>query len=359
MVRPNYRDSIYQVIYDINRNPALEELNETSMKQGVVLRVIDAAGWSAFDLSEVEPEYKVGTTKVDFALKGTQSPRMRLGAKPRVFVEVKSLEDNLQNERHHRRLIGNCAKAEVELGVLTNGLAWMLFLWAKETDRQDGQFCEIDLREDPETAADELNKYLAKDKVSNGQAVRSAERALRERNQGEAMGNAIVEGWQQVVAGIDEGLVELIATAAEGKTGMRPENRLVRRVLVEQRATLLASAVEASASGVSGGGGRSRPASFTFESQRTEVRSWPELLVGVCEIVKERHPQEFEKILDIRGRSIPYFSRNEEEIHLPRQIGETGIYASCQGAGELIERRARRVVSLFGYPEASLVIERR
>ena len=359
MVRPNYRDSIYQVVNDINRNPSLEELNETSMKQGVVLRVLDAAGWSAFDLSEVEPEYRTGNTKVDFALKGAQSSRMRSAAMPKVLVEVKSLEDNLDSERHHRKLLGNCAKAEVELGVLTNGLAWMMFLWSAEADRQDSRFCRVDIRQDPDTAVEEINKYLAKDKVSNGQAVRSAERALRDRNQGEVMRSAIVEGWQQVVAGMDEGLVELIATAAEVKTGMRPENRLVRRVLVDERAELLASAVEGTSSAGMGGGGRSRPASFTFESESTEVRSWPELLIGFCEIIRSKHPQEFEKILDIRGRSIPYFSRNEEEVHLPRQIGETGIYASCQGAGDLIERRARRVLSVFGYPDSSLVIERR
>ena len=358
MVRPNYRDSIYQVVHELNRNPMLEELNQSAMKQGVVLRVLDAAGWSAFDLSEVEPEYKVGSTRVDFALKAAQSSRMRAATKPKALIEVKALDDNLANERHHRRLLNNCERAEAEIGILTNGLAWMLFLGTSEVERQQSLFCEVDLREDSEEATEELSKYLAKDKVNNGQAVRSAERALRERNRDEAMHSAIVEGWQQVVAGLDEGLVELIATAAEVKTGVRPENRMVRRLLVDNRAELLASAGESqNASG--GGGSRSRPAAFTFESERTEVRSWPELLTGVCETIKDRRAEDFDKILEIRGRSIPYFSRNPEEVHLPREIGETGIFASCQGAGDLIERRARRVVSLFGYPDNALMIERR
>ena len=358
MVRPSYRDSIYQVLQDISKNPLLGDLNETSMKQGVVLRVLDAAGWSAFDLSEVDPEFRVGTTKVDFALKTAQSPRMRSTAKPKALVEVKSLEESLENERHSRRLMNNCAKAEVEMGVLTNGFDWMLFLWSPDRVSQESLFCHVDIRQDPENAAEELNKYLAKDKVSNGQAVRSAERSLRERNQDETMRTAIVEGWQQVVAGLDEGLVELIATAAEVKTGMRPENRIVRRTLVEYRSELLASAATASSfSGSSGG--RSRPAAFSFDSETIEVRSWPELLIKVCEIMHERHPHIFERILEIRGRSIPYFSRKQDEVHLPRQIGDTGIYASCQGAGDLIERRTRRVVLLFDYPDDSLIIERR
>ena len=358
MVRPNYRDSIYQVLQDISKNPLLGDLNETSIKQGVVLRVLDAAGWSAFDLSEVDPDFRVGATKVDFALKTAQSPRMRSTAKPKALVEVKSLEESLENERHHRRLMNNCARAEVEMGVLTNGFDWMLFLWSPDRAGQESRFCHVDIRQDPENAAEELNKYLAKDKVSNGQAIRTAERSLRERNQDETMRTAIVEGWQQVVAGLDEGLIELIATAAEVKTGMRPEHRAVRRTLVEQRSELLASAANASPSSGTPGG-RSRPGAFSFDYERVEVRSWPELLIKVCEIMQERHTQDFEKILEIRGRSIPYFSRNPDEVHLPRQIGNSGIFASCQGAGDLIERRTRRVVTLFGYPDDSLTIERR
>lgn len=357
MVRPNYRDAIVQAVSDINRNPSLNELNETAMKQAVVLRVLDAAGWSAFDLSEVEPDFQVGSARVDYALKSGASARQRGSATPRVLVEVKSLSENLDSERHQRRLMAHCGRAEVELALLTNGMRWLFFLWSPEVGRQEYRFCEINILEDPEAAATELNNYLAKDRVANGQAVRSAERSLRERNRDELLRNSIVEGWQQVVRGLDEGLVELIATAAEQKTGTRPENRLVRRVLIENRADLLTSAVEGDAP-VSGGG-RSRPSSFTFLSERRDVRSWPELLVGVCSIMQERHPSDFEKILEIGGRKNRYFSRNADELVQPRPVGDTGIYASCQGAGVLIINRAGRVLQMFGYPEDSLTIETR
>ena len=358
MVRPNYRDAIIQAVSDINRNPSLSELNETAIKQAVVLRVLDAAGWSAFDLSEVEPDFQVGSARVDYALKSASSARQRGSATPRVLVEVKSLSENLDSERHQRRLMTHCGRAEVELGVLTNGLRWLFFLGSAPGGRQDDRFCEINILEDSEAAATELNNYLAKDKVANGQAVRSAERSLRERNRDELLRNSIVEGWQQVVRGLDEGLVELIATAAEQKAGTRPENRLVRRVLIENRADLLASAVEGDAP-VRSGGGRSRPSSFTFQSERHDVRSWPELLVEVCSIMQERHPDEFEKILQIGGRKNRYFSRNADELVQPRQVGETGIYASCQGAGVLITSRAGRVLQTFGYSENSLTVETR
>ena len=356
MVRLNYREAIAQSVLDISRNQSVNELNETSMKQAVVLRVLDAAGWSAFDLSEVEPDFQVGSSRVDYALKSTPSARQRASASPKVLVEVKSLGENLENDRHRRRLMNHCGRADVELGILTNGLSWLFFLWSPEGAGQDNCFCEINIQHDPETAAAELNNYLAKDKVTNGQAVRSAERSLRERNRDELMQNSIIEGWQQVVRGLDEGLVELIATATEQKTGIRPENRMVRRVLIEQRADLLASAVAADPPSGSGGA-RSRPSSFTFQSETQDVRSWPELLVGICSMMNERHPDDFEKILQIGGRKNPYFSRNSDALVQPRQIGDTGIFAACQGAGTQITSRAHRVVELFGYPESSLSIQ--
>ena len=358
MVRPNYSDAIIRAVSDINRTPSLAELNETSMKQAVVLRVLDAAGWNAFDLAEVEPDFQVGTAKVDYALKAPSSLRQRSSATPRVLVEVKSLGENLQSERHQRRLLNHCSRSEVELGVLTNGLGWLFFLWSPDSGRQENRFCEINIVEQPEVAAAELNNYLAKDKVSNGQSVRSAERSLRERNRDEIMRSSILEGWQQVVRGLDEGLVELIATAAEQKIGTRPDNRLVRKVLIDNRADLLSSVIESGAS-ARNRGGRSRPTSFTFQSERRDVRSWPELLVGVCSVIQERHPDEFEKILEIGGRKNRYFSRNADELIQPRQVGNTGIYASCQGAGVLIISRAGRVLQMFGYPEDSLVVDTR
>ena len=139
-----------------------------------------------------------------------------------------------------RQLLAHCAREEVSLAALTNGLRWLLFLWSPGGGRMERRFCEIDLRGDPEAAAADINRYLTRDRVSNGQAARSAERALRDSNQETVDRRAVIQGWRQVVVGLDEGLIELVATAAEQRAGHRPGNRLVRQVLVENRAALLA-----------------------------------------------------------------------------------------------------------------------
>ncbi len=360
MPRINYKDAISQAVSYINGLPSLEELSESAIKQGVVLRLLSAAGWDTFDLAEVQPEYRSANTRVDFALMSTSSARGRTPASPLAFVEVKLASDNLESDRYERQMMAHCSRNEVPIGVLTNGLKWLLLFWSRDAEYKESRFCEIDLAGDADAAAEEINRYLAKDRVSSGQAARSAERALQERNRDEVTRRAILDGWRQVVRGLDEGLVELVATASEQKTGDRPENRFVRRVLMEHRSELLPfSEDDATAAGSRGGSSRRRPASFTFLSETQAAASWPDLLLGVCEQMRQRHPDRFEGILEIRGRSLPYFSRNQEEVHLPRQIGDSGIYASCQGAGVLIEGRAKRVVEAFGYAREALTVQTR
>ena len=359
MPRVNFKDSISQAIAYVNTLPDLEELSESAIKQGIVLRVLSAAGWDTFDLSEVHPDYRSGNTTIDFALMSPSSARGRATATPLVFVEVKLPGENLESDRFERQLINHCTRNDVSLGVLTNGIKWLLLYTAPAKENRESRYCETDLSGDSDGAAEDLNRYLAKDRVASGQAARSAERALQERNQNVVVRQAILDGWRQVVRGLDEGLIELVATASEQRAGERPENRFVRRVLMEHRSDLLPFSEDDASEGGTGGGSRRRPASFTFESESQTASSWPDLLIGVCEVMRQRHPGDFEKVLSIRGRSLPYFSRIEDEVHHPRQIGDSGIFASCQGAGVLIEGRAKRVVELFGYPSESLTIQTR
>ena len=360
MPRISHRDAISQAVSDVNSMETIDDLSASAIKQGIVLRLLSAAGWNAFDLSEVEPEYRIGTSRVDFALKSPATGRNRAATIPRVLVQVRSPGENLGSDRYQRQLMAHCTREEVPLGVLTNGTDWLVYFHSTDAENApaEGRFCDIDLLGNPDGAAEDINRFLSKERVSNGQAARSAERALLDRTRDETTRVAILNGWRQVVSGLDEGLVELVATAAEQRIGSRPENRFVRRVLMENRPTLMAVEDEEESSGGSrNGGSRRKPASFTFQQETRDVSSWPDLLIGVCSLIRDLHPDNFEKILEVRGRSLPYFSKSEDQLNLPREIGDSGIYASCQGAGVLIEARAKRVVELFGYPGESLTIQ--
>ena len=334
MLRADYREPISQAVSGIRDLPSLEGRGKAAIAQAVVLRLLDAAGWDVFDLSQVMPGYVTGSSNVDFALMLPGQPRGAVS--PSVFIGVRAPAENIESPRMQRQLLAHCAREEVPLAALTNGLRWLLLLWSPGGGRTERRFCEIDLRDDPETAAADINRYLARDRVSNGQAARSAERTLRDSNRGAVDRRAVIQGWSQVVGGLDEGLVELVATAAEQSAGHRPDNRLVRRVLAENRAALLAPGTEDATGSGSGGGLRSTPSSFTLDSETRNVTSWTGLLVGVCLLMRDSHPGDFERILEIRGRKLPYFSRTAGELNLPRPIGDMGIFASCHGTGALL-----------------------
>ena len=359
MLRADYRESIAQAISGIRDMPSLEGRSKAAIAQAVVLRLLAAAGWDVFDLSQVMPGYVTGNSSVDFALLPPPPGRPRGAVPPSVFIDVRPPGEDVGSSRMERQLLAHCAREEVPLAALTNGLRWLLFLWSPEGGRMERRFCEIDLRGDPEAAAADINRYLTKDRVCNGQAARSAERALQDSNRETVGRRAIIQGWRQVVVGLDEGLIELVATAAEQRAGHRPGDRLVRRVLAENCAALLAPGTEDAAGSGPRRGLRSIPSSFTLDAETRNVTSWSGLLVGVCLMMREIHPGDFERILEIRGRKLSHFSRAAEELNLPRPIGDTGIFASCHGTGALIAGRARRVVEHFGHPAGSLVIQLR
>ena len=357
MLRADYRESISQAVSGIRDTPSLEGRSKAAIAQAVVLRLLAAAGWDVFDLSQVMPGYITGNSNVDFALMSPGQPKGAVS--PRVFVDVRTSAENIESPRMERQLLAHCAREEVPLAALTNGLRWLLLLWSPEGGRKERSFCEIDLRKDPDAAAADINRYLTRDRVCNGQAARSAERALRDSNRETVDRRAVIQSWRQVVVGFDEGLIELVATAAEQRAGHRPDNRLVRRVLSENRALLLRPGTEAAAGSGLGGGPRSIQSSFTLDSETRNVTSWSGLLVEVCLMMNDSHPGEFERILEIRGRKLPYYSRAAGELTLPRPIGDTGIFASCHGTGAQIAGRARRVVEHFGHAAGSLVIQLR
>ena len=360
MLQGNYTEAISSAVAGIGAIPALEDLDLGSVKLGVVLRLLSAAGWDVFDISEVIPDYPTGNGKVDFALVAAASGGTGSPASPRVLLEVKRFSENLDGARFERKLVAQCAKVGAPLGVLTNGRRWLLLFQAPDYRANGHRFCEVDLADNPVAAAEELNRYLSRDRVAGGQAARSAERTLRDRTRNTATQQAVLDGWRQVVLGLQDGLVELIATAAEQRAGYRPELRQVRRVLTDNRTELLPlDEGQAGPSSAGGGSSRRRPASFTSLSETQSVSSWPDLLVRVCLLMRQRHPDDFEKILEIRGRERTYFSRSAEDLYVPKPVGDSGIYASCQGAGSLIEQRARRVVELFGYPADSLAVQTR
>ena len=95
MLKGNYGEAISGAVASIGAIPALEDLDIGSVKLGVVLRLLDAAGWDVFDVSQVVPDYPTGNGRADFALMAAPSRGTGSPATPRVLVAVRPFGENL------------------------------------------------------------------------------------------------------------------------------------------------------------------------------------------------------------------------------------------------------------------------
>ena len=373
--------TIAQAVKQINNTVFLRSLDESATKQSVVLRLLSLCGWNQFDLSEVAPEYTVGNRRVDYALM-PRSPNA-------VFIEVKRPSESL--ERHQQQLLEYCFQEGVKLVALTNGRTWWLYLPLQPGSWEQRRFLTIDLEsQEPDIVEQRFMEYLSQVNVSSGRAVSDAEDLVQSQQRAEIASKAIVEAWNQIVETPDEILVDLISETTERICGFMPEPELVEQFL-SRRVHALSSSPSPSAErprrlspaqklppttapvGPSSAttirqpqpidGKSSRPVSFTFLENLRRPNSWNDVLIQLCGLISELHPQDFEEVLTIPRSHRPgakwpyYFSRDPSDLRISKSISNSGIYAEVDLPATKMVSLCYGLVRLFGYNQDSLTIE--
>ena len=220
---------IAQAVEQIRNTVSMGVLDESATKQGVVLKLLSLAGWDTFDISQVTPEYTVGTRRVDYVL--------RPGSSNAVFIEVKRPSENL--ERHQQQLLEYCFQEGVKLAVLTNGRTWWLYLPLQAGNWEQRRFLSIDLVvQESGVVEREFLRYLSRERVDSGQAVRDAEDLVESQQRDEIIGKAIDAAWAQIVETPDDFLVDLISRTAERISGLKPEPEMIEQFLSGRAHTL-------------------------------------------------------------------------------------------------------------------------
>ena len=369
--------AIAQAVEYIKESLPLRTLDESATKQGVVLRLLSLAGWNPYDVLEVVPEHSVGSRRVDYALRPS-SPNA-------VFIEVKRPSENLDG--HQQQLLEYCFQQGVKLAVLTNGRIWWLYLPLQAGSWVQRRFLTIDLEsQEPPIVEQRFIEYLSEEKVSSGRAVRDAEELVQSQHRAEITRKTIVEAWNQIVDTPDEILVKLIAEATERICGFKPESSQVEEFLV-QRSTRVttpippdtpespppappapryrqANTIISSATGrtsvIDGKG--TRPSSFTFLSTERFPKTWIGVLIELCVLISQQHPEEFDRVLDLprgtgRGRWRHHFSRTASDLRVPKLIPSVDILVEGDIPATKIIDTCYRVIELFGYSPDSFVFK--
>ena len=130
--------------------------NEEATKQHMILPLLKELGWKIDDPHEVYPERQTRNKKrPDYTL--------LVDGKPVAFLEAKSAKTRIIGRRgivskHARQLMAYCFEEGVALGILTNGIQWVLMetfkLWTRPGERV---IAMVDLKKlDAKEAADRM-----------------------------------------------------------------------------------------------------------------------------------------------------------------------------------------------------------
>ena len=169
-----------QTISDIVKcRETIEEhkFDETATKQYIVIPILRSLGWHDSNLYtlEVYPEKKVGSGKVDYAL--------RHGETSLVFIECKRWGARI--EKFQEQICQYAFQAGIEIAIITNGKIWDFYLphLTSTSERrtvpwEDRIFCSINLEIQQEALFD-FQRYLSKSNVEQGKAKLEAQEAFQ------------------------------------------------------------------------------------------------------------------------------------------------------------------------------------
>lgn len=292
--------------------------NEAAISQGVVLRLLNALGWPAYDTQTVNPEYRLEGRRVDYAL--CHPPE-----KPIAFIEVKNIG---QGDGAERQLFEYAFHKGVQLAILTDGREWDFFLPAERGDYAERRVYKLDIVErDLGECTLRLNRYLKYDAVLSGDAIEAAREDYRDVAREREMQSALPRAWAQLVEDEDEQLLEAVADRVESLCGYKPDSDTVASFLRDNVAALTPSSsapasppkthVPPSAVASMPDGSQPKATGFVLDGKRYAARNASDVLIKVLEALTKRDPSFPERFaaLPKHGRKRRYLARDRNDLY--------------------------------------------
>jgi hypothetical protein len=370
------QNEIIKFIEDLkNRRMSLDSLDEASTRQAIIGRVLHLLGWDIFNVDEVVPEYPVGDTKIDYALKtGRYNDKL--------FIEVKRIREDLA--RHQEQLLGYCFKEGVNFAILTNGIVWWFYLPLRQSSWEERRFYAIDIvQQESKDVASKLIEFLSRDNITNGNAIKNAELMYVSKDKDNVLNNTLPKAWDKMIVEGNSRLIELIGDVTENLCGFKPDTGTIKRFLSGHEYHLRTIGVGiqpskdpippevqqtkdqniAESPPIEGKQVATRNkntiSSFYFLGSKYDVDTWKALLMKILEIMYSKHGGSFNKVLDMPGRKRQYFSYDPLTLGTAAKFGDTNIYVEVKLGHEGIVRLCYDVIKLFGYSDDDLKIEKK
>jgi len=349
-------EELLSLVEQLKSDRRLASFDEAATKQIVLLRILSLLGWDIYNIDEVMPEYSVGSQRVDYALRHSNTNK--------VFIEVKKIGEDL--ERHQEQLLNYSFKEGVNLAILTNGMSWRFYLPLHEGSWEQRKFYTVEIYDQKsEDIVGRFLDYLAKENVYSGKYIQNAEAVYKSRQREYLIRDTLPKAWNKLISEPDELLIELIADATEKLCGYKPDNSVVEHFIssniaggqVSAEIQIAKEPIKKTTIIKLGSYIGKSVTAFIFKNTRYEVRYWIEVLSQICKLTYNLHRSSFESVLQLRGSKRPYFTRNPDELRVPQQIEDSDIFMETNLSSNQIVRISVNVILLFGYSEKDLIIE--
>ncbi len=283
--------------------------NEAAVSRGIVMRLLQALNWPIFDTNIVWPEYRLESIIVDYALCHPSS-------KPTVIIEVKNI-GNLEGA--DSKLFEYAFRAGVPMAILTDGQEWHFYLPAGKGSILERRFYKLDvLKRDLDEIINRFNRYLAYEKIRNGEALKSARAEHDSAYIAREVKTNIPIAWKKIIEEQDSILIDLISEKVADLCGYKPAPDLVSAFLSEQ----LTTSTQAPADIPPIRQQRILPPQrtgqigYTLQGKTTHLRSAIDILVNVLDELSKRDASFIRRLASRKhGRSRRYVARTREELY--------------------------------------------
>jgi hypothetical protein len=289
-------------------------VNEATVSQGIVQRLLHSLGWPVYDTEVVAPEYSLGGRRADYAL--CHPPR-----EPVILIEVKQVG---QSKGADRQLFEYAFHRGVPMATLTDGQEWNFFLPTEQGAYGERQLYKLDILErEPQETESSLMRCLEYEAVRSGQAIDAARRDYRDAARKRRAERTLPDAWTKLVESEDELLVELLSDKVEDLCGVRPDTDAVAaflgRQLLPRSETASTAAAQQPRRSAQLVPTSDVPKSTGYElyGQRWQARNARDVLIQVFREFAERDPSFLERFaaLPKHGRKRRYLARTREELY--------------------------------------------
>jgi hypothetical protein len=372
---------IQSFIKDLKSNKKLSSFDEASTKQAVVLRMLSFLGWDIFNVDEVYPDYAANSSHVSYAL--------RIGDTNKIFVEVKKIGEKLDN--HQKKFVDIASGEGADIAVLTNGVIWWFYLASSNGSWQQKWFFSADFfTQEPDTFVPQLVDLLTMNKVSKGQALKTAKDLFHDKKQKMAA-DFLPKAWNQIISQTNKIFIEWLSLQTEKLCGYKVDIKSIETFLSRHVDEWLIKDVPSTVTAPPSTSlepeifdSEDKPTSMTSEDIRNDdkekkhesyaeksiksftfighshiVRAWDEVLPILCDYLASTHEKDFEKVLWISDNQKPYFSRYSDQLRIPEKIQETDIFVETRMNPDEVAKTAHKLIETFGYSQDDLSIDAR